>query len=233
MDLDINAGMIGFLMNTKSDYGIMDAADNLQHLDLSWESIMVHGADDLHIVHSPGLLGAGAPNSKKIRDVISFVRAFYPWIVVDLGQLTELSRALMPIINELLLITTAVIPALYGTKRTLTGLRTTGFDPAQIRLIVNQLSSEQQFSTNTLDRIFETPIYATLPHAPEELHLSCTKRTLPPATGVFGSKIASLVRKIAGLPEEPSRRGFARFLRPREKTIPEAGAAQLTSGVSL
>ncbi len=87
-DLDVSAGLVGFYMNTKTEYSVLDAASNVVRLDQSlWEGMVAHGAGDLNIIGSPGLLGLLEPETEKLRDALTVVRGFYRWIVVDLGRL--------------------------------------------------------------------------------------------------------------------------------------------------
>jgi Flp pilus assembly CpaE family ATPase len=208
-DLDLDGGMVSFMMNTASEHSILDAVSNIHRLDLSWETIVAHSTDDLHIVRSPSLMGVDDPDAGRIRDVVTFIRGFYRWIVLDLGRLTAHSANLLDKVGELFLVTTTTVPSLYEAKRALSALRRAGVDPDRIRLIVNQLANTPDFSESELNQIFGIPAYAKLPDASQEFRDVRMQGRLPTENGIFRGSIAKLARKMAGLREEEPRRGFS------------------------
>jgi pilus assembly protein CpaE len=226
-DLDVNGGMVSFMMNCAPEHSILDAVSNIHRLELSWDSIVTHGDNDLHIVRSPGLLGVDDPDAGKIGDVLTFVRGFYRWIVLDLGRLSVLSLSLLDRIDSLFLVTGTTVPALFEAKRVMGGLRRAGIDADRILLIVNQLANTPDFSFTELQQIFGIAPYAKLPDVSPEFRDVRMQGRLPSENGVFRDNIGRLARKVAGLPEEESRRGLSQFFggksRRAETTAP-AGA---------
>jgi Flp pilus assembly CpaE family ATPase len=230
-DLDVNAGLVSFLMNTKSEYTILDAATNVGRLDISfWEGMVAQGPGGLQIVGSPGLLGAAEADADKLRDVLAIVRAYYRWIVVDLGRLTTLSMSLMDRVNELFLVTTTSLPALYEARRAVAALMKAGIEADRLRLVVNQEKDPGGFNGAELSRMLGIPVYARLPDAGRELAEACAQGKFLPKTGDFREQIASLARRVAALPEPKQKGKIAKFLSFGNKPRP-AGAAP-TNGVA-
>jgi Flp pilus assembly CpaE family ATPase len=228
-DLDVNGGMVSFMMNCAPEHSILDAVSNIHRLELSWDSIVTHGDNDLHIVRSPGLLGVDDPDAGKIGDVLTFVRGFYRWIVLDLGRLSVLSLSLLDKIDSLFLVTGTTVPALFEAKRVMGGLRRAGIDAERILLIVNQLANTPEFSSSELQQIFGMAPYAKLPDASPEFRDVRMQGRLPSENGVFRENIARLARRVAGLPEEESRRSLSQFLSfggksRRAETVAPSGA---------
>jgi Flp pilus assembly CpaE family ATPase len=228
-DLDVNGGMVSFMMNCAPEHSILDAVSNIHRLELSWDSIVTHGDNDLHIVRSPGLLGVDDPDAGKIGDVLTFVRGFYRWIVLDLGRLSVLSLSLLDKIDSLFLVTGTTVPALFEAKRVMGGLRRAGIDAERILLIANQLANTPEFSSSELQQIFGMAPYAKLPDASPEFRDVRMQGRLPSENGVFRENIARLARRVAGLPEEESRRSLSQFLSfggksRRAETAAPAGA---------
>ncbi len=226
-DLDVNGGLVSFMMNCAAEHSILDAVSNIHRLDLSWDSVVARGENDLHIVRSPGLLGVDDPDAGRIGDVLAFVRGFYRWIVLDLGRLTALSLSLFDTIDSLFLVTATTVPALFEAKRVMGALRRAEIDTEQTRLIVNQLANTPEFSSSELQQIFGMAPYAKLPDASPEFRDLRMQGRLPSENGVFRGNIAKLARKVAGLPEEETRRGLSQFFggKPRRaESIVPAGA---------
>jgi Flp pilus assembly CpaE family ATPase len=229
-DMDVNAGLVSFLMNTKSEYTILDAATNVGRLDISfWEGMVAEGPEGLQIVGSPGLLGTAEADADKLRDVLTIVRAFYRWIVVDLGQLTTLSMSLMDRVNELFLVTTTSLPALFEARRAVTALMKAGIEADRLRLVVNQ-DEDPGYNGAELSRMLGIPVFARLPDVARELDEACAQGRFFPKTGDFREHIAILARKVAGLPELKQKSKVAKFLsfgnKPRQAgATPSNGTA--------
>src|SRR5712692_3118352 len=231
-DLDVSAGLVGFYMNTKTEYSVLDAASNVVRLDQSlWEGMVAHAAGDLNIVGSPGLLGALEPEAEKLRDVLTVVRGFYRWIVVDLGRLNGLSMALLERVHELALVTTSSLPALFEAKRAIGAVMQAGIEPDRLRLVVNQDRNTQGLKGNELTKMLGVPVYASLPDAGQELQDACALGQLMPKTGDFRKQIASLTRKLAGLPEPKHKSKVVQFLSFGQKSRPDASVAASKVGV--
>jgi Flp pilus assembly CpaE family ATPase len=211
-DLDMNAGLVTFLMNTKSDYTILDAATNVSRLDVSfWEGMVSRDPDGLQIVGSPALMGRGEPDAEKLRDVLTIVRGYYRWIVVDLGRLSPLSFSLMDRVNELFVVTTTGLSALYEARRAITALINSGIEIERLKLLINK-DRDQGFNGVELSRMLGVQVYARIPEAARELNETCATGRFLPKTGDFREHIASLARRVAGLPESKPKGKVAKFL---------------------
>lgn len=229
-DLDVNAGLVSFLMNTKSEYTILDAAANIGRLDVSfWEGMVAQGPEGLHVVGSPGLLGTAEADAEKLRDVLTIVRGYYRWIVVDLGRLTTVSISLMDRLSELVLVTTTGLPALYEARRAVATLVRAGIEADRIRLVVNRDKDPGGFNGAELSRMLGIPVYARLPDAGKELDEACAAGKFLLKTGAFRDHIDSLARKVADLPEPKQQGKVAKFLSFGNKT--RLNGAVHTNGV--
>ncbi len=168
-DLDIDAGLVNFFMNLEAAHSVLDGISHLHHLDVScWEGIVAHSAGGLHIARSPGLMGADAPGLDRVRHLLTRLAGFYRWILLDLGRLNNFSLSLLDRADELFLVTTTGVPALYEAKRMIGALQKAGFEADRLRLIVNQFGDRNDYSGSELDRIFGIPVYARLPGATQD-----------------------------------------------------------------
>jgi pilus assembly protein CpaE len=218
-DLDIQAGSVAFQMGIEPKYSVLDAVNNIDHLDLScWEGIVTQKDTDLPILSSPALLGAPEPDVSDIGRLIALARSFYRWVVLDFGRINCFSRSVANSVDELLVVTTPGIPALYESKRMLDGLVQAGFPRDQIRLIVNQAEESKSWPERDLTQMFGIQVHASLPSASDDLHDAYIGRRLPGENTKIRREIARLARRVAGLPEPQTKRGIAQFLPFRERT---------------
>jgi pilus assembly protein CpaE len=203
-DLDVNAGLVSFLMKTGTEHSILDAVANIHRLDHSfWNGIVARGPGGVDIMPSPNLLGADSADMDKIQDVLALIRSFYRWTVLDLGRVASLSLSLVEKVSELYLVTTVNVPSLHEAKRAIGVLMRAGLEPDRLRLIVNQVGTEE-FSGSELGRLFGFPVYAKLPGAARELDDACIEGQLLGANSDYRARIASLARRMAGLSKETS-----------------------------
>ena len=133
--------------------------------------------------------------------VLKVAVPFYRWTVLDLGRVDRLSVALANKVQEIFLVTSTSIGALYEAKRAIGALANAQGDADRIRLLVNQFES-RSFSGSELNSIFGIPVYAPLPADPDEIQKSCLEKTLPSEASSFRKQMVKLARKVANLPEK-------------------------------
>jgi pilus assembly protein CpaE len=74
-DLDLQAGMIGFLVKTKSVYSVADAVNNLQRLDPSyWRALISNGIPNLEIITAPINPASKQLSAPQLKQVLAFAR---------------------------------------------------------------------------------------------------------------------------------------------------------------
>jgi pilus assembly protein CpaE len=202
-DLDLDGGMVGFLMDAESKYSVLDAVRNVDRIDASfWEGLVAHCSGDLDVLLSPSLPGVGEPDAAAIQHVLGMVRTLYSWMVVDLGRPNGFSLGLLDSVTDLVLVTTTSVPALHEAKRAIAALRIIGFEKNRLKVVVNQISKTQKLSGAQLDGLFGVPVFANFPTATQELHDACVQKKLLDRNSDFNIHMAGMARKIAGIPEQ-------------------------------
>jgi pilus assembly protein CpaE len=211
-DLDMHKGSVSFLLGIESKYSIADAISNVDRLDQKfWEDIVTQKGKDLSVVASPDLLGRAETDPGAVQRVLKVALPFYQWAVLDLGPLNPFSRRLLGNVDEVLIVTTSAIPALYEAKRMIDGFVNGGLDRNRFQLIANQ-GNEESLSQPDLKKMFGVPVCAILPNDSQELHNACIERRLPNETSKIRKEIARLAQSLAGIQEIPTKRGLFRFL---------------------
>src|SRR5579885_2016057 len=140
-DLDLDAGMIGFITKTKAAYSVLDAINNLHRLDISyWKALVSNGIPGVEIISSPmALASKQQPRDDQVRQVLAFARPHYDWTVVDLGRsLSRLAMAALEEIDEACLVTTLEVPALHQCKQIIQTLLDSGYGKHRLKLILNR-----------------------------------------------------------------------------------------------
>ena len=205
MDLDLDAGMIGFITKTKAVYSILDAVNNLHRLDISyWKALVSNGIPGVEIVASPlSLASKQQPKDEQVRQVLAFARPHYDWTLVDLGRsLSRLSMAALEEIDEVCLVTTLEVPALHQSKQIVQTLLDSGYGKGRIKLILNRSPKRLDITPSELEKMLGLPIFAMVPNDYPELYETYAEGRMLNRNSDLGKQIAKLACKLSGLEEE-------------------------------
>jgi Flp pilus assembly CpaE family ATPase len=191
-----------------------------------WQRLVVQSEEGVDVICSPALDGSITVPPEQLSQVLTTIKPFYRWIVLDLGRLNSCVPRLLAAADEHVVITTTSIPALYETKRAIETLRTAGMGE-RIHVTVNRLESIEGCPPKDLQSIFGIPVAAVLPNSGRELHEACVQKKVP-GNCAFSKEIGKLVHAIGGPPEvEAEKPTLANwFRRSRKSPAPVVTEAQ-------
>lgn len=203
-DLDMTAGVVGFVMNSKAQYSILDAAQNINRLDLSyWKALVSSGYGRVEVISAPiePVMEANL-DPDRYREVLRFLRCNYDWVIVDLGRgLSCFSLSLVEEMDQLFLVTHAEVPAFYQTKNVIQTIRRVGYSDERVRLVVNRAPKDSDFTISEVERLIGLSVHAKLPNSYPELYKAYAEgRLLGPDTQL-GKQFTRLAMSLAGIPE--------------------------------
>jgi pilus assembly protein CpaE len=215
MDLDMDAGLVGFLTKTKSVYSILDAVNNLHRLDISyWRALVSNGIPGVEIVASPAALASKQPpKEEQVRHVVGFARPHYDWTLVDLGRsLSRTSLAALEELDEACIVTTLEVPALHQTKQIIQTLLDSGYGKARIKLILNRAPKRLDITPGELEKMLGVPIFFMVPNDYPELYETYAEGRMLTRNSELGKNMARLASKLGGLEEDQNpKKRFALF----------------------
>jgi pilus assembly protein CpaE len=209
-DLDLDAGMIGFLTKTKGTYSMLDAVNNLHRLDHSyWKALVSNGIPGVEIMPAPvSLASRQTPRDENVQQVLAFVRPYYDWTLVDLGRsLSRLTMAALEEIDETCLVTTLEVPALHQAKLIVQTLLDGGYGKNRVKLILNRVPKRLDITPAELEKMLGLPIFAMVANDYPELYESYAEGRLLSRNSSLGRHMVKLASKLSGVEEEkaPSR----------------------------
>ena len=201
-DLDMEAGLIHFLLKTDSPYSVLDAVTNVHRLDPSfWKALVSNGTPRLEVIASPARGASGPVEEVPFRHVLRFTRSQYDWVLADLGRgLNPTSMSLLGDIDECFVVTTLDVLALYKTKHLLQTLVEGGYPHNRLRLIVNRMEKRADLGLDDLERMLGLPAYGIVPNDHAALYEAYTAGKLAEPGGILGVHYARLASKITGAP---------------------------------
>jgi pilus assembly protein CpaE len=214
-DLDLDAGMVGFITKTKAVYSILDAVNNLHRLDISyWKALVSNGIPGVEIVSAPlALASKQQPKDEQIRHVLAFARPNYDWTLVDLGRsLSRMAMAALEEIDEVCLVTTLDVPALHQSKQIVQTLLDSGYGKHRVKLILNRAPKRLDITAGELEKMLGIAIFNMIPNDYAELYETYAEGRMLNRNSDLGKKISMLAMKLASMEEkENGKKRFALF----------------------
>ena len=208
-DLDLDAGLIGFLTKAKPGYSILDAVNNLHRMDVSyWKALVSNGIPGVEIIAAPGATADKTyPRQEQLRQLFSFLRSCYDFTLIDLGRsLTRVGVAALEEMDEAYLVSTLEVPALHQAKQVLQILMDAGYGKDRLKLILNRVPKRSELAPGEIEKILGLPVYAVLPSSYPELHECYSLGKLLPERSVLGKQIRELAMRMAGVDDPQAKK---------------------------
>jgi Flp pilus assembly CpaE family ATPase len=200
--LDFRAERASFLMGLQSRYSMRSAVAALDRLDRTfWDSLVARGPADLEVIPSTDPGEEDDLPLTALPQLLYRIRPFYQWIVLDLGQTNVRSMSLLDCVDNVLVVTTANLFALFEAKRLIDALAGAGLEDAQLGLIINEGIHKRSLPDGEISKILGVRLQARLPNVGNELEEACIQRTLPDENSRIRRQIGTVARQLAGVPE--------------------------------
>ncbi len=160
---------VGQFLDLKCSHTIMDlvkGADNLDQMFL--QKIVQKHKSHLDVLLSyPNYLlhGHAGPDLAAMGKILTTLRAFYKWVVVDLGIWPDQCYArVLQDAEQILLVTELALPDLQNMKLIKALFQELGVDDAKVKVIVNHYSKNYALGLKDIKDIMSRPVLHTLPH---------------------------------------------------------------------
>ncbi len=212
-DLDLQSGIVGFLMKVKAPYSVLDAVQNLHRLDMSyWNALVSADWPGLEIIPAPtGYLPKDPVPGEALAKIVTFVKARYAWTVVDLGATLNLATVtVLDEIDDIYLVTTLEVPSLHQAKLAVQTLINAGFGN-RLHVILNRTPQRPDVTAEELERILGLPIDTMLPNDYYALYDAFCKGKLLPPGSHLSRQLSNFAMRLAGAPIEKGKRRFGLF----------------------
>lgn len=209
IDLESSAAGPAFLLRLEPKYGLADAAMNLRRLDAEfWKGVVSTAPSGIHLLAGPGVLRyTESISGDRTRHVLRFARTLYNYIVVDLGRLNATSLSLLEELDELHVITTKELPALYEATRALRRLVELGFTNKNLRLVLNRI--DRQRGVKDIQDSLGYPIHAAIyDHSSELADAYIDSRFADPALKIRKEIAGALATSRGNAPAARKRTRF-------------------------
>jgi pilus assembly protein CpaE len=178
VDLDLQFGDVGVMLNLDHSRSITDVVDAGENLDREvLYEILATGPSGIRVLLapiSPEL--ADLVTAEHIRRVMSELRREFDYVVVDTSShLADFNLEVIEMATKILVVTALTIPAIKDAKLSLKMLESLSVEPSTILLVVNRCDSHSDFNREAIEQNLGQAVAVQLPFDPRAVGDAVTR----------------------------------------------------------
>jgi pilus assembly protein CpaE len=199
VDLDLNTGMVGFLLGVKSSFSVIDAAENAADMDENLWSKIVSSIGTLDILPAGSQRFGFRIENGQITRILRFAQWNYNALCLDLSGMLEMySVELLHEVKQIFLVCTPEIPSLHLASARLEYLRRLDLDD-KVSVVVNRVENNPlRISLSDMETVFRKKIFLTLPNSYETAREAWLNGKPVKASSELGTSFAKFAHTMLG-----------------------------------
>ncbi len=202
-DLDLNSGMIRFMLKLENSYSLVDASEHASQMDETVWPKLVTTLDRLDVLHA-GRINPSFRIESAMRPLVDFMRRNYKVLCFDLsGNLERYSLDVIRECRKVFLVCTPEIASLHQAREKHTFLTDQGLNE-QVSVLVNRCQKRPMITNQEIEELLGMPIYMTLPNDYQGVSRAMMRGTYVDFTSELGRRFLSLGKAI--LEDRPPQR---------------------------
>ena len=196
MDMDLNSGMVRFMLKLENEYSITDACEHSLNMDENLWPQLVTNFGPLDVLHSgrinPGFRIEGA----HIRGLLDFTRRQYRAVCIDLsGNMEKYSIEIMMESKKIFLVCTPEIPSLHLAREKYLFLKNLELGD-RVSVLLNRCTKRQVISSDQIEGLLGMPVAMTFPNDYQGDHKALTAGKNVDPTTELGREYTALSRMM-------------------------------------
>ena len=198
-DFDLMGGTIGFYLKLEHNYSLVEALQHADHMDAAlWNSLVVNSGG-VDVLAAPLMPHVEPVENARLHVILNYSRMIYDWIVVDLPLVFQRTSLItLSESDQAFLVSTSELPSLHLARRAVTMLETLGLPRERFRMVVNRVSKRDGIGTADMEKLFNCPVYTSIPNDYFSLHRVITLGQPLSGGGELGKVIEGFAAKLAG-----------------------------------
>jgi len=196
MDLDLNSGLIGFMLKLDNVYTVYEAAENSSRLDEHLWPQLVANIGKLDVLPAGRLDPQTRLEPTQIRALISFARRFYKAICVDLsGNMEKFSLEVMQEAKRIFLVCTPEIPSLHLARQKYNLLSSVDLGD-RVAVLLNRSQKRPIIGPDQIEQLLGIPVYQEFPNDYRGVHEALTNGKDIEKSSELGLQFARLAQTM-------------------------------------
>jgi pilus assembly protein CpaE len=174
MDMDLNCGLVRFMLKIDNSYSILDAAENALSMDDALWQQLVTKRGRMDVLHAGKINPGVRMEGSQVRHMIEYARKTYKSICVDLsGNMEKYSMEIMRESKRIFLVCTPEIPSLHLAREKFLFLE--HMDLAdRVSILLNRMTKNPVISPQQIETLLGMPVAMTLPNDYSGVHRAVT-----------------------------------------------------------
>jgi pilus assembly protein CpaE len=181
IDLDLQFGDLGVLLNLPQTQSITDLVENIGVLDADFvREIMPQGPGGVYVLPtppSPELADLVTP--EHVQTIFGVLRSMFDFIVVDTSShLGDITLTALDQASRVVLVTAMSIPAVKNAKLALKLFETLAIGAERVTVVLNRSEAHTEFNQESIEAHLKFPIAVQIPHDPRTM-INAINRGVP------------------------------------------------------
>jgi pilus assembly protein CpaE len=212
-DLDLNSGLIRFLLQLKNEHSLTDAIESVARMNETiWPNLIASkaGMDVLHAGRVNPSLRVDPP---QMHNLVLFARRNYRALVFDhSGSLERYSLDVMQQSKKVLLVCTPEISSLHLAREKMTFLKTLGLD-AKVSVLLNRVNKRPLFTATQVEELVGAKVIYSLSNDYYAVNKATRAGQCLDATSAIGRQCAEVANALVARPrvQQDRRKKFLEF----------------------
>jgi pilus assembly protein CpaE len=197
-DLDLNSGMLRFMLKLQNKHSVLDAADHALHLEPELWQQLVDTHYGLDVLHAPEMNPDRRLEPKALAHVMEFVRKTYKFVCCDLsGNFEKFSMDVMHEARQVFLVSTHEVGALHLARERVRYLDKVGLKD-RVSLLLNRCPKFDQIKPKDVETLVGVPIAAMFPNDYREVQRALSAGKPVEASSQLGRCYRTFVDSLTG-----------------------------------
>ena len=197
IDLDLNCGMIRFMLKLENEYSIVDAAEHSLAMDENLWPQLVTTIGNLDVLHAGRINPSFRLEGTHVRHLLDFARRNYRSICVDLsGNMEKFSLEIMLESKKIFLVCTPEIPSLHLAREKYLFLKNIDLGD-RVSVLLNRCTKRNQvISSEQIENLLGMPVAMTFPNDYHGVHTALTAGRQVEANSELGRHFHTLAETM-------------------------------------
>jgi pilus assembly protein CpaE len=169
VDLDLQAGDAGIMLQLVPERGILEAAEMGEDLDETALRGFLTQRNDLYLLAAPeGPAQAEQVSPEDVIRILGQLRQMFRWVVIDgPPAFTEWMLAALDLVDTVLVLASLDVPSIKNLRLSVNTLRDLGVPRQRMQLVLNRADSKVGLNVREVEKSLGTTIDLTLPSSRE------------------------------------------------------------------
>jgi Flp pilus assembly CpaE family ATPase/DNA-binding NarL/FixJ family response regulator len=201
VDLDLQFGDIGVLLNLPQSQSIADLVQEIDQMDADFiRDVMPMGPADIRVLPtapSPELADLVGP--EHVVAILAQLRVMFDFVVVDTSShLGDVTLAALDAATRIMLVSTLSIPAVKNAKLALRLFETLSIPTSNITLVLNRSEAHTEFNKESIESNLKFPVAIQIPHDPRTV-VNSINRGIPFVVTNPEAEASQRIRELVGM----------------------------------